>query len=215
MPVIETPGTPSPQTEPTISEIPLPRVWFMRGDGRIIQVQRDRFLHNWRKLQPTDEYPRYRTVFELFQRRLSAFQDFLDEFHLGTVSPRQYELSYINLIYQGEGWETFSDIGKVFPEFCGQQQEERFLPTPSGMTWRTSFSLPNDTGRLHMLIHNAQRRDDGRPCLRFEITARGIGTKASLEEMNSWFDVAHEWIVRGFAEYTGIQIQQKVWGRKL
>jgi hypothetical protein len=34
-----------------------------------------------------------------------------------------------------------------------------------------------------------------------------IGAGASLEEMRNWFDAAHEWIVRGFAEYTGIQIQ--------
>src|SRR6266404_4193986 len=41
----------------------LPRVWFVsRDQSAIIQVQRDRLLHNWRKMRSTDEYPRYTVV---------------------------------------------------------------------------------------------------------------------------------------------------------
>jgi uncharacterized protein (TIGR04255 family) len=93
MPIIETfDDLPSPEVE--FTEIPLPRIWFLHNDGRIIQVQRDRFLHNWRKLQPTDEYPRYHTVFHLFQSHLSTFQAFLLERKLGSLLPRQYEMTY-------------------------------------------------------------------------------------------------------------------------
>jgi uncharacterized protein (TIGR04255 family) len=203
-----------PPAEIEIPEIPLPRVWFLHDDGRIIQVQRDRFLHNWRKFRSTDEYPRYRKVFHMFQMHLSTFQEFLNELRLGTVTPRQYEMTYVNLIPQGEGWETTSDVHKVFPDFCWQGEKERFLPAPDGINWRTSFPLPNRAGRLHMHIQTARRRDDKRRLFRFEITARGIGTDTSSNAMQAWFDLAHEWIVRGFADSTGPQIQRDVWRRK-
>ena len=39
----------SPKIE-FVSRLPLPRVWFLTEDGgQLIQIQRDRFVHNWRK----------------------------------------------------------------------------------------------------------------------------------------------------------------------
>jgi len=38
---------------------PLPRVWFVNPTGtELIQVQNDRFIHNWRKVDDGDKYPR-------------------------------------------------------------------------------------------------------------------------------------------------------------
>lgn len=210
MPVVEGPEQLPPQ-EIVVSEIPLPRVWFLHDDGRIIQVQRDRFLHNWRKLQPTNEYPRYRKVFQMFQDHFATFQDFLSENQLGLLIPRQYEMTYVNIILGGEGWKTIEDVNKVFPDFSWGIRKERFLPNPLGINWRTSFPLPDRVGRLHMDIQTARRLNDNRLLFRFEITARGIGTDTSLNAMRDWFDLAHEWIVRGFADYTGPEIQRDVW----
>ena len=56
---------------------PLPRIWFLRDDGGIIQIQRDRLLHNWRKLKPEDEYPRYSNVIQSFRMALSKFETLL------------------------------------------------------------------------------------------------------------------------------------------
>jgi uncharacterized protein (TIGR04255 family) len=211
MPVIESPT--GPQPEEIISEVPLPRIWFLHDDGRIIQLQRDRFLHNWRKLKPTDEYPRYRTVFKMFRTHFSTFQEFLNEHQLGDIIVRQCEMTYVNVIPQGEGWETVEDTQKVFPDFSAGSRKDLFLPAPAAVNWQTSFSLPDNAGRLHMNIQSARRLADNRRAFRFEITARGIGTDKSLDGMQTWFDLAHEWIVRGFADYTGVDIQRNIWGR--
>jgi len=204
--------TPSTEIEPP--ELPLPRLWFLHDEGRIIQVQRDRFLHNWRKQQPTDEYPRYDLVFQMFRNHLSIFLGFLDEFQLGPFVPRQYEMTYVNVIPQGEGWETADDVNKFFPDFAWRSRKGRFLPDPIGINWRMTFPLPDQAGRLHMNIQSGRRFPDKHRILRFEITARGIGADTSPEARQGWFDMAHEWIVRGFADYTGIQVQQNIWGRK-
>lgn len=211
MPVVESATGPRP--DEVISEVPLPRIWFIHDDGRIIQVQRDRFLHNWRKLKPTDEYPRYRTVFKIFQTHFSTFQQFLSEYQLGEIIPKQYEMTYVNNIPQGEGWETIEATENVFPDFSWRSTKDRFLPNPAAINWQTSFTLPNNAGRLHMNIQSAVRIADKRRLFRLEITARGIGDDTSLGSMHAWFELAHEWIVRGFADYTSMPIQKNVWER--
>ena len=57
-PIMETfDGSPGVPQEIDLSDV-LPRTWFLhkRGVG-VVQVQRDRFLHNWKKSKPDDEYP--------------------------------------------------------------------------------------------------------------------------------------------------------------
>jgi uncharacterized protein (TIGR04255 family) len=213
LPVVEGPEQTSIQ-EIVVSEMPLPRIWFLHSDGRIIQVQRDRFLHNWRKLRPTNEYPRYHTVFQMFQDHLLTFQRFLNENQLGPLMPRQYEMTYVNVIQEGEGWQTIEEVNKVFPDFSWGLKKDRFLPSPIGINWRTTFPLPHEAGRLHLDVQNARRTDDNRRLFRFEVTARGIFKSVSPDAMRDWFDLAHEWIVRGFTDYTGYEIQKAIWGLK-
>lgn len=194
---------------------PLPRIWFTRSeDNGIIQVQRDRFLHNWKKVRPEEEYPRYHKVIEMFRDRLSKFQSFLYENGLGVIEPLQYEMTYVNHISQGDGWIKMDEIGNVFPDFCFRVNERRFLPEPEGFSWRTTFVLPNKVGRLHVTIRNGISRDKNIPVLMIELTVRGIGNDKSIEGMWPWFDLAREWIVRGFADLGSDQVQKDVWRRK-
>ena len=53
-----------PRVDLQLADVPpLPRIWFVhKNDNGIIQIQRDRFLHNWKKVRPQDEYPRYPQV---------------------------------------------------------------------------------------------------------------------------------------------------------
>ena len=215
MPMIESFDIPTAQRLELLGEPPLPRTWFVHSnENSIIQVQRDRFLHNWREIRTDDSYPRYFTIIDSFREHLSKFITFLDEYNLGVVEPVQYELTYVNIILQGEGWETFSDVGKVFSNFTWSTSESDFLPLPESMNWNTSFLLPKYAGRLHTKIQSGIRRSDDRPLFRFELTARGIGEYKTTETMSRWFDLAHEAIVRGFTELTDFQIQKTLWRRK-
>jgi uncharacterized protein (TIGR04255 family) len=191
---------------------PLPRIWFVHAnDNGIIQVQRDRFLHNWKKVRPEDEYPRYPKVIEMFKDRLSKLESFLKENDLGVVEPLQYEMTYINHIPQGDGWTSLNEIGNVFPDFSLRLNEYRFLPEPEGINWRTSFVLPDQAGRLHVKIQHGKLRETGKPVVVLDLTVRGIGADRSSEAMKEWFDLAREWIVRGFADLTGEGVQKEIW----
>ena len=205
--------TPPVQMELT-DRPPLPRVWFVhRNENGIVQIQRDRFLHNWKKVRPDDAYPRYATVIKMFGERLTTFESFLEETKLGSIEPLQYEMTYVNHIPKGDGLETFNRVGDVFPDFGWRPDESRFLQTRESFTCRTSFTMPDETGRLHATIRSAVRRDDNLPIILFELTARGMPNDRSKEAMWAWFDLAHEWIVRGFADLTGENMHKNIWKR--
>ena len=189
---------------------PLPRIWFIHeNDNGIIQVQRDRFLHNWRKVRPDDEYPRYPKVIKMFKSNLSKFESFLKENKFDEIVPLQYEMTYINHIWEGDGWSNLTEIGKVLPDYSFRQNPTRFLPEPERINWRTSFLLPDKAGRMHVTIRNGKRRDDDKPMIILDLTVRGIGNKG----MEAWFDLAREWIVCGFDDLTGKEIQKTIWRR--
>ena len=213
MPLIEGFGE-GPENLLQLNEMPLPRVWFVhRDDVAIVQVQRDRFLHNWKKSKPTDSYIRYPTVLDFFKQRLASFESFLEENSLGTLDPLQYEMTYVNHILQGEGWNDASDLGKVFRDHQWNGEENRFLPGIEHLNIRTSFVLPNRAGRLHVSIRDGKRSNDLKPLILFELTVRGFPADNSRTAMWAWFGVAHEWIVRGFTDLTTEAIQKSVWGR--
>jgi uncharacterized protein (TIGR04255 family) len=194
--------------------LPVPRTWFETADGNgLIQVQRDRFLHNWKKEREEDQYPHYDYVISNFRECLTIFEEFLKENQLGAIAPLQYELTYINHILQGEGWTALSDLRKVFPDFAWRTSEQRFLPVPEAINWQTSFVLPEKSGRLHASIRLGKRRTDRRETFLFELTARGIIADKSRSAMWSWFDFAHEWIVRGFTDLTGEDLHKTIWRR--
>jgi uncharacterized protein (TIGR04255 family) len=203
------------EVEPQVPmELPLPRVWFLNSDETgIVQLQRDRFLRNWKKGKPTDEYPRYSVVIELFRRHLQSFQDFVAQQKLGRIEPTQYEMSYVNHIAEGEGWSTLADLSKVFRDFSWNT-DPRFLPSIEHLNLRKTFALPDHKGRMHVSIRDGNRREDKKPVILFEFTVRGFPGIATYDAMCMWFDLAHEWIVRGFADLATEAIQKNVWLRK-
>jgi len=189
---------------------PLPRLFFINEiKNHLIQVQQDRFHQNWRRLKSDDKYPRYVTLYPKFTESWELFKSFVKELNLGIVKPDQYELTYVNHIPRGEGWVNLSDVEKVFPEFqC--KVGDRFLAEPESISWRKVYRMPNDSGRLHASLRLAVSKESNDRLMVLDLTARGF----IPDKMDAWFDMAHEWIVKGFSSLTGKSIQDSVWKRK-
>ncbi|MCK4625225.1 MAG: TIGR04255 family protein [Phycisphaerae bacterium] len=200
--IVEPPvGPPEPQLAFQIFDKPeLPRMWFIDTSGnRIIQVQRDRFLHNWRKTGSTDEYPRFPSVKESFFLHWRSFTNFLAEQGL-QPQPDQCELTYVNHVKKGDGWDTMADLSTIFTTFAWRTRSD-FLPIPDNARWSLRFLLPDKMGRLHVDVVPVRVQPNNDLAIRFSLTVRGkpsnIEDTASLSQ---WYDLAREWIVKGFAD---------------
>lgn len=97
-------------------EFKLGRLWLLNEMGtEMIQLQSDRFIKNWRKVETGEHYPRYQRVIKpAFLEDFEAFKDFIHEEKLGSIAVNQCEVTYVNHIVAGEGWTGWSDARKVF-----------------------------------------------------------------------------------------------------
>ncbi|TDI82013.1 MAG: TIGR04255 family protein [Caldithrix sp.] len=186
--------------------LPLPRVWFINAsDDQLVQFQNDRFYFNWRKRK--SDYPRYAHVISNFETLLNAVTDLFNGFDLGEPEPIEFELTYINHIPQGIGWKTIDDLTEIFTDFSWNKKTARFLPNPEEISWVTKFSFPEQKSHLIISLKQAIRTEDEVPVLIFELKANGIDRDNNVR---NWFDLAHEWIVRGFTDLTTEQMH-KIW----
>jgi uncharacterized protein (TIGR04255 family) len=193
--------------------LPLPRVWFVNeSDDQVIQVQPDRFYFNWRRRR--EKYPRYIHVIANFEKVMQEVKTFFGELRLGEFKPNECDLTYINHIPKGKGWETLADLQKVLRDFLWTPQRERFLPEPNKISWQTEFPLPKDKGFLTIILKQATRTEDKNSLFILELVARGIGVSTDDKGIREWFDLAHEWIVRGFTDLTTDEIQKDIWERE-
>ena len=194
------------------NKIPLPRVWFIHeNENELIQVQDNRFLHNWRKRRLDDEYPGYDRIVENFEKYLSCFREFLVEENLGALVTKEYELSYIDLIPRGYGWENFGDLEKVFPSLLSSTGQSILSTSIRNINWQTILDLPNNYGQLRIAIRSAARTSNDHPLLHIEFNAHG---NRQDESMRAWFDTAHNAITELFSNLVSKEIQEKFWRRK-
>lgn len=214
------PDYPNIQHAPPIGELqmdqdtglPIPRVWFInKSDDQLVQFQFDRFYFNWRRKQ--SEYPRYHHVIKHLDSVLKTIEKFFKEFELGDLKPVEYELSYINHIPKGKEWDAIDDLPRVFSDFIWAKKKDRFLPNPEKIAWKTEFPLPREMGRLAVTLNSAIRADDKVPLFVLELNARGLDESMDKKDYRKWFDLAHEWIVRGFTDITTSEVH-KIWERE-
>jgi len=190
---------------------PTPRFWFIDERGtELIQVQKDRFIKNWRKTGEGDKYPRYERVREGFDHDFSDFAQFASDNRLGSIRVKQCEVTYINHIVAGEGWETHADTDKVFT-ICRQPQST-YPGKAQDLTFRARFPIFDHSGsfvgRLHVTLQPVMRLSDGKPMFVLDLTARG-----QIGDGTDFFNLGREWIVRSFTALTTPSMH-KIWGRR-
>jgi len=196
-----------------ISE-PNVRCWFIdESSTRLIQVQRDRFIQNWRRTKADDVYPRYKSLKPDFLIEWQRFCEFLEQERLGIPDVNQCEVTYVNHIELGKGWHSYGEVHKVISNWSGGPSGD-FLPEPEMVRLNTIFLMPDKRGRLHVIMQPAIRQLDGKEVLQLNLTARGRPKSSTLDDILGWFDLGHEWIVRGFTDFTTREMHT-VWRRKV
>jgi len=181
----------------------LPRVFLEDDKGHwLIQIQRDRFLHNWRIITDESEYPRYPEVCRRFFEQWEQFRTFVEENKIGAIRIVQLEITYSNRIPlpSSKANQVFRDIR--------WQDDKRALSPPESLNFSCSFKSQKQPKRLRTTIKPAFR--DNQEEMRFELTVRGH--LAERESTEDWFAEGRRWIVQAFADLTTSEWHTK-WGR--
>ena len=193
-------------TEPDV------RCWFLDESGnRLIQIQRDRFAYNWRRVTGEETYPRYPEARETIQTHWLRFLAFLESEDLDQPEVNQCEITYVNHIEIGSGWQNYAELNKVIAPWSGDRSG-RFLRDPERANMEMRYLLPEKLGRLHISIVPVIRARDTKEVLQMNLIARGAPKSSKVEDMLDWFDLGREWVVKGFTDIT-TQSMHKIWRR--
>jgi uncharacterized protein (TIGR04255 family) len=179
---------------------------------QLIQLQHDRFVHNWRKVTGTETYPRYPAVREELHQQWTRFCDFLRDEKLERPKINQCEVTYVNHFEYGQGWKGYGELDRVIEALATPKPKNRFLPDPERVGMQVTYRLENDAGRLHVSFEPVIRARDGQEVLQMNLTARGAPRASDDDAALAWLDLGRKWVVRGFADFT-TETMHKVWGR--
>ena len=212
-PVLESFDPPEPPHVEIVfgNKPPVPRVWFLtEAKTELIQIQQDRFIHNWRKTGDGAAYPRYESIRDQFRDEVRAFSDFLEEEQLGELSISQCEITYVNHVkFDGEE-AGFGNVENLMTNWKSLR-DSGFLPTPEELLLSWRYRMPEDTGRLHVLVRPAWDSNEQR-FWTLNLMARGEPAANSIESAFAFFDMGRQWIVRGFTDLT-TESMHRIWER--
>jgi uncharacterized protein (TIGR04255 family) len=198
--------------EPNLQAGIPPRTWLVTSDGGVlIQIQSDWFLLNWKKSNDSQPYPSYEVVKREFDGRFAEFLRFLEGERIN-ISYSEFELTYVNHISDANGLSEVGECALLIDHL--RSTRKRFLPSPSEINWRTSYLLPNGCGRLNIIAQTGVLRSTGERLVRLDLQALGAPGGKPEDQMHEWFDMAHEWVTRGFADITVPRLH-KIWERTL
>ena len=190
------------------------RCWFIDpSDSLLLQVQANRFLRNWRRRAGAGEYPNYAVNRAEFVTDWNLYCQFLRDHDLDPPSVRQCEITYVNLLETGKGHGASGDLAEIFQFWSQPTREGGLLPSPAAADFKLVFKMPGPATKLHVALQNVLRVSDGAEMLQLTLTVRGRPTSVDEAGLLAWFDLGHEWIVRGFDELTTPKMHQ-LWKKR-
>ncbi|MBS1991702.1 MAG: TIGR04255 family protein [Cyanobacteria bacterium SZAS LIN-3] len=160
-------------------------------DNSVVQFQKDRFLTDWRPSLDGSPYPGFDKVYPRFSEYFKEFVKVITD--LGTPKPPkivQFELTYLNQLFQGEHWEGLGKLSKLFP-FMTDLPDTPGMAHPEGFAFGINFLRENFGGRLHVQCGTAVELKGKNKMLQVNFTARGLGEYTTYEKVDEWFKLAH------------------------
>ena len=217
-PVFETFGAPSisPQLKiETLMSLPMLRFWFESdGDGsELIQVQQDRFIHNWRRRQ--GEYPRYEYLRERFSSEVSKFASFIEKEDLGDIKFNQIEATYINILELEDERAQNSILEEFTPLWTGKGNDPFSSPLEVQKVDMSHVLRNGDKpyGRIYVKFSPVIKTENDKLVISLEITARGKPEDNSVSAAFQLLDEHRKSVVKTFAAVTKDSMH-RTWGRK-
>lgn len=176
------------------------RFWFISPSGNdLIQFQRDRFLHNWRKVDTQEnQYPRFEKIISIFESEIRSLQNYFINLSGQSIAITQCEISYINHIpLESQGRATSAEEWLRFIRFQGTE------PDDISIIFRQIIRAPDGRPQGRLICEaNSAMDNEGKKILVFTLTARGNPVDPTIESSLAFLHLGREMIVKSFAEFT-------------
>jgi uncharacterized protein (TIGR04255 family) len=194
------------------TEVPV-RCWFIHHSGaHLVQVQNGALIQNWRKAAKTARYLHYDELRPMFLEMWKIFRGFLAKNEIDQPEIVNCEVTYVNHIDRGRGWEKFSDLPMVVPSWSGQTAGE-FLPPPTAVSIDAFYPIKDNAGRLEVILQPGVRGEDSKETLQLVLTARCKPNSSETGELLRCLDLGREWVVKGFDDLTSERMHV-IWGKR-
>lgn len=196
--------------------IPPIRCWYSdRPSTWMLQLQRDRFIQNWRKISDNHELPSYSQYSDVrcrFEAEFLSFKEFIEVEKLGELQVRQCEMTYVNHIEPQDGKDVASLLPELLP-FWSDSSSGSLLPSlPEVAVFRASYVIPDNQGRLHISIEPVFRHADAKELMQMTVTARIKPISSVIDQILPAFDLGHDWAIKGFTDFTSSKLHEN-WRR--
>jgi uncharacterized protein (TIGR04255 family) len=193
-------------------EIPVSWWYFHKAGTRLIQIQNDRFVQNWRKRGSHDRYIHYAKLKPSFMEMWGRFLRFLKTSDVAAPEINLCETTYVNNIERGVAWRNFADLSKVVSGWSGKLTTG-FLPDPGLLTLSAVYPMPKGAGSLRISMQPGLRKADNVEVIELTLTASCRPASSQANDLSKAFDLGREWIVRGFEDFTTKEMHT-FWGKK-
>jgi len=178
------------------------RRFFINAKGdKLIQLQTDRLLFNWRK-NNSEVYPRFTNVLEDF---LKIFELLSQDIKTSASKVNQLEITFIDHISLKDFELDSYKLSDIFTHLNFSQNLRNF---------DCNLSIPQESiqGNLNVSIKSAVNIADQNKIIVFESTCRG--NKIATETLETWYQKAHTILLDCFIDLFTDK-SKKIWGIKL
>jgi uncharacterized protein (TIGR04255 family) len=198
------------RTFPTIVEVgavPI-RVWLLNEtQDRLVQVQEDRLVANWRAAGGSGLYPRYEALRSDFDARWDDFQQFMEERAPGGVRPTAVEVTYINVVKP----EVLSEE----PELSDVMRNQLPIESHLGKPVQASSTYVFDTSKVdgyQSQLNVVSNLDATGTSQSLVVQISALAAVNESKEIFVAMDAAHQHVVQFFDEITA-ESMRELWGR--
>lgn len=188
-----------------------PRLWLQNYEGsRLLQLQQDRLVVNWRRLPDGPPYPRYAAIREFLVDAWERLTGVMGDLERNVPDPSVCEVLYVNRFEDDRHQTGGGDMSAIVSPWTGSMSDD-FLPSPSATGIFAHFDLPEGRGWL-AIEGQSGGSDQGTRGAGLNLVSRGRPSSPDLDGVLDFMDLAHEWIVRGFTSFTTAGAHQR-WER--
>jgi uncharacterized protein (TIGR04255 family) len=186
---------------------PPQRFWLLTdNESLLVQIQYDRLLLNWRRVDDDDAYPRYGKLRQDFSKLWSEFVDYVASGDFGALQPNLAEVTFFNRIPASSASAVPAAIDALNPHWVLDGQQATTLQIERAIV----DSVGGQSGQQNIAL--GYRPEFG--FIQLEIASRvRIDAEANdLAAILSALDEAHDVDVLTFDEIT-TDAAQTAWGK--